>query len=209
MNILEFSDNTAILRFVEDGSVPVTEPFRAWHFHLLRMAVEDVVVSFGRRTGPNVSPDITQIAAVFKITHDKFVVNASSETSRLEEFNRIEISNIHAALVWRQTFVVVLLNVKTEETDVDAFNLLESEENFRAELELFGDRVARRFSFFANSWTRFDAFVADENGPDEHVACFVVLIVCSDEAVDFGFDKLGQFSFGQIFGREKILLAPF
>jgi len=31
----------------------------------------------------------------------------------------------------------------------------------------------------------------------------------SDKAVDFGFDKLGQFSFWQIFGREKILFAPF
>ena len=68
MNILEFSDNATILRFVEDGSVPVTEPLRARHFHLLRMAVEDVVVSFGRRTGPNMRPHVAQIAAVFEIT---------------------------------------------------------------------------------------------------------------------------------------------
>ena len=106
------------------------------------------------------------------------MVNASSETGRLEEFYRIEISNINATLVGRQTLVVVLLNVKAEETDVDAFDLLESEKDFCAELELLGDRVAGCFSFFSNTGTRFDAFGADENGPDEHVACFVVLIVC-------------------------------
>ena len=106
------------------------------------------------------------------------MVNTSSETSRLEEFYRIEISNINTALVGRHTFVVVLLNVQAEETDVDAFDLLESEKYFCAVLEFLGDRVARGFSFFSNSRTCFDGFVADENGPDEYVACLVVLIVC-------------------------------
>ena len=105
------------------------------------------------------------------------MVNACSETSRLEEFNRIEVSNINATLIRRRALIIVLLHVEAKETDIDAFDLLESEEDFCAEFELFGDWVSSCFSLFTDARARFDSLVAHENGTNVHMSCFVVFVI--------------------------------
>lgn len=57
--------------------------------------MEDVIVSFARRTSPNVCKSIAQLLHVVQVSEKDFVVNGRPEVSGLEEVDRVEVGNVH------------------------------------------------------------------------------------------------------------------
>ena len=92
------------------------------------MAVEDVVVAFAGRTGPNMSQSVTKALHVIEVTEQDLVVDARPEVSRREEVNRVQVGNVNSSSVWRRTFGPVFLNVHAEEADVNSVDLFVSEQ---------------------------------------------------------------------------------
>lgn len=89
--------------------------------------MENVIVSLGRRTGPNVRHGVAQLLYVFQISEKNFVINSGTELSRPEEMNRVQVRNVHSSGVWSRTLRPVLLNVHSKEANVCAINLFKSE----------------------------------------------------------------------------------
>ena len=106
------------------------------------VAVEDVVIAFARRAGPNVRQGETQLLHVVEIAEKNLVVDRRSEMPRPEEVNGVEIGDVNATRVGHGGVRAVLLNVHTEEANVDAVNLFEGEKCPRS--------IRKRFTHFAS-----------------------------------------------------------
>lgn len=92
------------------------------------MTVEDVIVSFARWTGPDVSKREAQLLHVVQVPEQNLVINRSTEMSRPEKVNRVEVCNVNSASVRHRRIGSIFLNVHTEEANVNAVDLLESEQ---------------------------------------------------------------------------------
>ena len=55
------------------------------------------------------------------------MIDACSKVSWLEEFDRVQVTNVNAAIVRVLTLGAILLDMETKEAHVDIVNLLESE----------------------------------------------------------------------------------
>lgn len=71
--------------------VPVLQPFRLGYLLLGWVAVEDVVVPFTGRTGPNVGRRIAQIFCILQIANEDLVIHGGPQMSRSEVVDTVQI----------------------------------------------------------------------------------------------------------------------
>lgn len=92
-----------------------------------RVAMEDVIVAFTRRTRPNVSEGVTELLHVVQVPQKDLVVDRCAKVSRFEEVNRVQIGNINASRVRRRRIRTVFLDVHAKEAHIHTINLLKGE----------------------------------------------------------------------------------
>lgn len=127
---------------------------RLGDFLLRRMAMEDVVVAFRRRTGPDVGHRVAESLHVVQISKENLVIDVRSEFSWLEEVDWIQIGDVDSSgnwnnkntpfqiflpSVWSLAIAAVLLNVQTKEADFSAIDHFEREHCLCAVREFLGE----------------------------------------------------------------------
>lgn len=53
--------------------------------------MEDVVIPFGGRTGPDMCHGVTQLLGVLQVTNEDFMVNSCPQLARSEEVNTVQV----------------------------------------------------------------------------------------------------------------------
>ena len=74
----------------------------------------------------------TTLARILQIRDDSLVIHGSARTTRAEVTNRVQVRNVHHALVGRRAVGATLLNIHGKERNVNAVDTLEEEDSLGA-----------------------------------------------------------------------------
>ena len=141
VDVLVLADNPVGNPLVQHLLVPILQTLRLRYLLLRRMAVEDVVVAFGRGTGPDVRHGVAQIPHVLQVRQQDLVVHVGPQFSGLEEVDGVQVRDVHSSRVRLLALAAVLLHVQPEEADLDAVHHLEGEHGLRSVGELVGESL--------------------------------------------------------------------
>jgi len=102
------------------------------------MNMENEIVSFGRRAGPDVSSVKASIFYISEVLNQNCMIRVGSVFTWLKVIDTVQVRNINPPAIRSWAVLIVLINVHTKNYYIDTVNSLKEEYAFCSNCKLFG-----------------------------------------------------------------------